>query len=92
MGTNIQPTRGFQWSLGVQKTSRYRPKNDQWSTPEGEGTTHSNPLDQVPPRWALETKGGETKPQPLPGKADVWGKEGKRIGKGREDTCLGGGE
>jgi len=92
MGTNIRSTATEDRTLGVQQRNTHWPKNNQRGTPKKEGTTHSDPLDEVLPRRVLNPQGAKGEKSTLPQETSTWGKERKRVGKGREDTPLGGGE
>jgi len=92
MGTNIRSTATSDRTLRVQQRNTHWPKNNQRGAPEEEGTTHSDPLDEVLPRWVLDPQGRKSEKSPLPQETSTWGKKRKGMGKGREDTPLGGGE
>jgi len=92
MGTSMRNTTTKDGTLRVQRRTTHGTKDDQWGTPKEEGTAHSDTLDKMLPRRLLDTQRGKSEKPPPPPKANTWGKEGKRMGKGREDTPLGGRE
>jgi len=67
-------------------------KDDQRGPPKEKGATWADPLDQVLPRQMLATQGRKNKESLLSQETNTRGKESERMGKGREDTPLGGGE
>ena len=92
MGTDLRNTTTYDRTFGVQSRTTHGTKDNQWSPPKEKGTTWTNPLDEVLPGRMLATQGRKIEKSPLPQKTGTWGKEGERMGKGREDTSLGGGE
>jgi len=92
MGTNMRNTTTNDGTFGVQQRTTHRTKADQRCSPKEKRTTWANPLDEVLPGRMLATQGRKDEQSPLPQKTDTWGKEGERMGKGREDTPWGGGE
>jgi len=89
MGTDMQNTNTKDGTLGVQRRTT---KDNQRGPPKEKGTRRADPLDEVLPGRMLATQGGKNEKSLLPQKADTWGEETERMGKGREDTPLGGGE
>jgi len=67
-------------------------KGDQRGPPKEKGTTRADPLDKVLPRRMLATQRRKNEESLLSQETDTRGKESKRVGKGREDTPLRGGE
>jgi len=92
MGADVRDTTTDDGTVWVQRRTTHGTKDDQWGSPKKKGTTWANPLDEVLPRWMLATQGRKSEKSLLPQKTDTWGKESERMGKGREDTPLGGGE
>jgi len=90
METDMRNTTTNDGTLRVQRRTTHGTKDDQRGPPKEKGTTCTNPRDEVLQRRVLATQGGKNKKLPLPQKTDTRGKE--RMGKGREDTPLGGGE
>jgi len=56
MGTNTRNTTTKDGTLGVQRRTTQRTKDDQWGPPNEKGTTWADPLDEVLPRWMLATQ------------------------------------
>jgi len=79
-------------TFGVQRRTTHGTKENQRGSPKEKRTTWANPVDEVLLRWMLATQGRKNEKSPLPQKTGTWGKEGERMGKGREDTPLGEGE
>jgi len=92
MGTNLRNTTTNDRTLRVQPRTTHGTKDNQRGPSKEKGTTWANPLDEVLQRRMLATQGGENEKPPLPQKTDTRGKERERMGKGRKDTPLGGGE
>jgi len=92
MGTGMRNTTTSNGTLRVQRRNACGTKDKQRGPLKEKGTTWANPLDEVLPRRMLATQGGKSEKSPLPPKTDTRGKAGERMGEGREDTPLGGGE
>jgi len=92
MGTNMRSTATSDRTLGVQQRNTHWPKDDQRGPPKEKGTAWADPLDQVLPRRMLATQGRKNEEWLLSQETNTRGKESERMGKGREDTPLGGGE
>jgi len=92
MGTNLRNTAAGDRTLGVQPGTTHGTGDNQRGPPKEKGTTWTNPLDEVLQRRVLAAQGGKNKTSLLPQKTDTRRKERERMGKGREDTPLGGGE
>jgi len=92
MGTDMRNTTTNDGTIRVQQRTTHGTKDNQWGSPEEKRTTWANPLDEVLPRRMLATQGRKSEKSLLPQKTGTWGKESERMGKGREDTPLGGGE
>ena len=69
-----------------------RTKGDQRGPPKEKRTTRTDPLDEVLPGRMLATQGRKNEESLLSQETSTWGKESERVGKGREDTSLRGGE
>jgi len=84
------------WSLRIgtdmRNTTTYGTKDDQRVPPKEKRTTWADPLDEVLQRWMLATQRRKNEESLLPQETNTWGKESERMGKGREDRPLGGGE
>jgi len=92
MGTDIRNTTTNDGNSRVQRRTTKGTKDNQRGPPTDKGTTCTNPLDEVLQRRVLATQGGKNEKPLLPQKTETRGKESERMGKGREDTPLGGGE
>ena len=92
MGTNLRNTTTNDRTLGVQPRTTHGTKGNQRGPSKEKGSTWANPLDEVLQRRMLAIQRGENQKSVLPQKTDTRGKERERMGKGREDTPLGGGE
>jgi len=92
MGTDMRNATTNDGTFGVQRRTTHGTKDNQRGSPEEKRTTWANPLDEVLPGRMLATQGRKNEKSPLPQKTGTWGKEGERMGKGREDKPLGGGE
>jgi len=92
MGTNMRNTTANDGTLGVQRRTTHGTKDNRRGPPKEKGTAWANPRDKVLQRWILATQRGKNEKSLLPQKTNTRGKESKRMGKGREDTPLGGGE
>jgi len=92
MGTNIRSTATSDGTLGVQQRNTHWPKDNQRGTRKKEGTTHSDPLDEVLPRQVLDPQGRKGEKSALPQETSTWRTKRKGMGKGREDMPFGGGE
>jgi len=84
------------WSLrmgtDMRSPTTNRTKDDQRGPPKEKGTTQADPLDKVLPRRMLATQRRKNEESLLSQETNTRGKESERVGKGREDTPLGGGE
>jgi len=92
MGTNMRSTTTNDGALGVQQRTTHGTKNDQRGSPKEKRTTWANPLDEMLPGRMMATQGRKNEKSPPPQKTDTWRKGSEGMGKGREDTPLGGGE
>jgi len=84
------------WSLrmgtSMRDTTTYGTKDDQRGLPKEKGTTWADPLNEVLQGRILATQRRKNEEPLLPQETNPRGKESERMGKGREDTPLGGGE
>jgi len=92
MGTDMRNTTTNNGTFQVQQRTTHGTKDDQRGPPKEKGATWAYPLDQVLPRRMLATQRRKSEESLLPQETDTRGKESERMGKGREDTSLGGGE
>ena len=92
MGTDMGNTTTNDGTLGVQHRTTHGTKDDQRGARKEKGTTWADPLDKVLQRRMLATQRRKNEESLLPQETNTRGKESERMGKGREDTPLGGGE
>jgi len=92
MGTDIRNTTTSNGALRVQRRTTKGTKDNQRGPPKKKGTTWANPLDKVLQRRVLATPGRKNEKSLLPQETDTRGKNSERMGKGLENTPLGGGE
>jgi len=92
MGTEMRNPTTNNRTLRVQQRNADGTKDEQRGPPKEKGTTWVNTQDEVLPRRMLATQGGKNEKSSLPPKTVTRGKASERMGEGREDTPLGGGE
>ena len=96
LSTNPTTKQVTSWSLrmgtSMRNTTTYGTKDNQRGPPKEKETTWVDPLDEVLQGQMLATQRRKNEEPLLPQETNPWGKESERMGKGREDMPLGGGE